>query len=647
MQYGATGTNSATKYTNAGVGTITGYPYLSYSLQFILGQKNVTSTALTNQLSHLALAVTASRGSVKTLGFAGVGRTDTIALTNGYNTITNTFDINCDATDAFTLSLNVGTKTIINPTFRVFGYTGTTPSFKYDGAALTSADYFTSFDSTNSILYVVLKKSFTGSHTFGLNDSIVVPPTPWNNLTQTDQVVSGYNTNTFTWQDSSNKTRSCFLVKNNSLDPASFYGGYVLKCNYMLGSTSVTADARSTNVPGWGYTVHHLNGGADRDTMSSRRAPGSFRIVFQGNHHAMYEYTWTILRSQGELPTYPQVDRNVNTTIRYVFSTAKDSVVWAHTVDTSPLGANTLNADDRAPYGELRYDGIEGAISGLGWGDRYKFRTTSSPVNFNSTWTYLNTNTVPHTVMWTDSNSSEMAVVQTEKYTTKGAGYGWFYTNWGKTSANKVIDSGTPSTQTMPYDWNWTYQLNQYNFPYDANSKLMAWGTNMGSVGQTSYPVYGDSSNISGYPKRNSSVLFNLGAKGSVDSLTNDIQAMCESTVTATIGSVTTSGPAGVGDSSTISYGTSSFDPVYSVYTLTAASNSLAASINLGTKTIKNPMFRIKSYTGTTSPVVKLNGVTLTQNVDYFVSVVSFDTSNEMWLTFNSNVTGTFTIAVN
>ena len=51
---------------------------------------------------------------------------------------------------------------------------------------------------------------------------------------------------------------------------------------------------------------------------------------------------------------------------------------------------NTFNADDRAPAGEIAFDGaLTGAVSGVGWGDRYRFKTTSAgPISVNSTWDY-------------------------------------------------------------------------------------------------------------------------------------------------------------------------------------------------------------------------------------------------------------------
>jgi hypothetical protein len=647
MQYGAVGTNSASKYATGGVGTITGYPYQSYSLYVLLGQKTVTSTAVTRQEALVALATTATRGSLVTTSVAGIGRSDTVSLSNGYNPIYGTIDVTPDTYNAMVVSMAAGTKTVVNPMFRIKPYTTAVPTdLKYDDITLTTTDYVTSLDSASQTLFVVLKKSFTGTHTFSVNDSIVAPPTPFAAIAYSNVSLSGYNSDLFTWKDSANKERSCYLVRNDALDPSGFYGGYIVKCSYLLASTVVDAAAR-TEAPGWGYTVHHLSGGADRDTMSSRRAAGTFRTIFAGKHHSIYEYSWDVLRSQGELPTYPQVDRPVKTKIHYVFSTGRDSIVWAHTIDSSLLAANAFNADDRSPYGALKYDGVEGPISGLGWGDHYKFRTTSSPVSLSSgTWIYNVATLMPHTVMWTNSNNSEMSLVQTEKYTAKDAGQGWFYTNWGKTSSTRIVDSGIGASG-LPYDWNWTYQLNQYNLPYDANSKLMAWGTNMGSIGQTSFPTYGDASSSSGYPKRSYSLLFNLGSKGSVDSIVTDSQYSLEATVSASTGSVTTSGPAGVSDSTSLSYGSSSFDPVYSAYTFTANANVLSATFTLSTKTLKNPVLRVKSYTGSASPVVKLDGVTLVEDVDYFASKVVFDGSNELWLTLNKTLTGTKVVSVN
>lgn len=662
MNYGSVGTNSAGKYTSNGGGTVTGYPYHSYSDAVVFGATNAISTEVTRQEALAAITFTATKGTVVTTGIAGVGRTDTITYSPvGYNPVYSTLDVTANGSGVAAVSLALGAKTLVNPVLRVLSKSSSPTEVKYDGTVQTAGtDYVASLDTTNSVLWLVLKKSVTGTHTVAIDDVVVDAGSdvtdapfdagmPWTGVSiANNQSVGGYMSDVYSWYDASNKLRTMSLVRNNAADPAGLYGGYIRRFTYLSGASTITADGRSTSHPGWGYTVHHLNGGLDRDTMSSRRHTGSFRTVFAGAHHAMHEYTYTVLTSQGDVPNgYPQVDRNVNITIQYIVSTGRNSVLWAHTVDTSPLGSNVLDADDRAPYGDIRYDGVETPISGLGWGDRYKFRTTSSPVNFNSTWTYNVANTIPHTLMWTDSSNLEIGAVQTEAYTTKDGGQMNFYQQWGKTSATKTVTGCTPNTQVMPLDYCFTYQMNQYDFPYDANAKRFAWGTNSGSVGQTAAWNYSWTASYSGYPYRSSSVMMNMGQKGETDTLVGQVEKTLASSVSASIGTVPTTGPAGINNANTITYATAGYDPVYGVFVVTASGNQVAMTINSGANTLVNPMIRIKNYTTTVPNTIVVGGVTLYKDVDFFGSAVTFDGSSEMWLTLNRSITGSTTITVN
>ncbi len=122
----------------------------------------------------------------------------------------------------------------------------------------------------------------------------------------------------------------------------------------------------------------------------------------------------------------------------------------------------------RTPYGDIAWDGDENfpstVISGIGWGDRYKFKTTSAPLTRNSSWDYSEPNLVPYVHAWADASDTEMGVVQTQTYLQKDAGGYWFYKNWGKTSENQDPDDG--QVGKMPLSWNWPYQMNQYELCY-------------------------------------------------------------------------------------------------------------------------------------------------------------------------------------
>ena len=90
----------------------------------------------------------------------------------------------------------------------------------------------------------------------------------------------------------------------------------------------------------------------------------------------------------------------------------------------------------------------------------------------------------------------------------------------------------------------------------------------------------------------------------------------------ATIGSVATSGPAGVNRSDTITYSPAGYDPVYGALTFNAAGNALDATINVGAGTVKKPLIILRGYTANAiRPPSNSAARTLTIDVDYFPSL--------------------------
>jgi len=657
MNFGAVGKTSAAAY---GGGTLSGYPYQSYGVALVLGPKSSTTSqvALTERLT--ASSITATRGSVVTTGPAGVGRTDNRAYAPaGYNPISATFDVAAEAgTGAAVFTFDPKGKAIKNPVFRIVSYPLTTePTGVRMGTTnlVDNADYAVSRDGTT--LWLVLKKTVSAPTTIGLNETAPPPPPPpvsWADLAlDPAQSVGGFTSDVFRWRDAQNKERSAALVRNDAQDPAGFYGGYVRRFTYQKadGSTLIAQGGHHAGHPGWGYTLHHQRNLPDRDTLSSRRAPGTYRQVFVGKHHAIHEYSWNVLRTQGELPAYPPVVRPIKITIRWLFANGKDAPVWAHTIDASAIAVNTFNADDRSPAGELAFDGNDaGAVSGVGWGDRYRFRTTTAPLSLDSAWDYTVANRVPYVHAWSDAANAEMGATQTWDWQHEDAGYGWLYPNWGRTSANKIVSDGTPATQTMPAEWNWTYQLNQWELGHDPASKRMQWGTNYGAVGQASYPAYGDDRSLTGYPFTTRSVRMALGPKGATLAEVDQVARSLDVSFTAAEGSVATSGPKGFGAAaaSTEPFSPPGWNHVYGVFELVAAPNDGGVRVTMTTNAqdIDTPVFRIRGWTQPVPTTITLGGATLTAGTDFLPSQVTGETGPELWVTILRKVRGPVELAI-
>jgi len=662
MNFGAVGKST---FNNYGGGTSSGYPYQSYAVALAIGPKTTVTSQVAQTERLTAASVTATRGTVATAGPAGVGRSDTRTYAPvGYNPIYATFDVRAEATTgAAVFTFDPKGTSVKYPLFRIVDYPlATEPTGVRMGTTnlVDNTDYVVSRD--GSTLWLLLKKTVSAATVLGMNEGTAPPPPPppppptgWADVAiDPAQSVGGFTSDVVRWRDAQNKERSAAMVRNDALDPAGFYGGYVRRFTYQKGdgSTLTATGGHVAQNPGWGYTLHHQQNGQDRDTLSSRRAPGTYRQVFVGKHHAIHEYAWTVLRTQGDVPAgFPPVDKPIKVTVRWVFSNGKDGPVWAHTIDSSGIAAGSMVADDRSPAGELAFDGSNsGVVSGAGWGDRYRFKTTSAPLRMSSTWDYTVQNRVPYVQLWSDPLDAEMGAAQTWDWQHKDAGYGWLYPNWGRTSANKVVSDGTPSSQTMPADWNWTYQLNQYEIPFDGASKRVNWGTNFGSVGKASYSGYGDDRSVSGHPFTTRSVRMVMGPRGATLAEVDQTTRAMDVAFVASEGTVPTSGPRGFGAAASVSeaYAPAGWNHVYGVFELVAAAGGGGVRVQMSTggQDLVNPVFRIRGFTQALPSTITLGGATLTSGTDFLPSLVTNEGQSELWLTILRTVRGPIELAV-
>jgi len=421
--------------------------------------------------------------------------------------------------------------------------------------------------------------------------------------------VGGYNSDRFTWSDADCQPRSAALVRNDAADPGGSRGGFLRELTWRR-APGDDVTARGTGASGWngwGYVVNHYASTADL----SRSRTGTFRTVLAGAHHAIHEFK---VRMQPGGP--------VDATVHWFFATGRSHPVYFITFDATPAGANTVTADSRAPYGDLAFEGTAGPIGGVGWGDKYRFTSTGSgPLGIASTWDYVTANTVPYVRMWSQSSDAEMGAVQTEAWETKPAGgdYGGGMLAqhcWGKTSTNRGAMCVSGMGWTMPTDWLWPFQLNQYELPATNASHRVAWGTTYGAVGRTSYTAFGKT--LSGYPRLSYSVFMTVGKKSAQATLeqVTAVERMLGAQVSA------------------------AWDPSYAVWTSAMTAGGATVTIDPAGGALKAPVFRFTGYTGG-APVVKLDGAPL----DAVFTTVDAATQT-LWVTLNGTVTSPATLRV-
>jgi hypothetical protein len=504
------------------------------------------------------------------------------------------------------------------------------------------------------------------------------PPAPVNPLLiDRDVTVDLMVSDRFTWRDAGNQPRVAVLAHNDGqIGPGGTRGGELREFRYETPGETRIVRASGSGASGFGYVVSHRSegnaglGGAD-DSPLGHQFPGQFQRVFEGRHHAIFRFTQLYPRYSRQNAMPPNTQYDVPVTLDWVFSTGRDHPLWAITWDLSGVPVDAVESDSRAPYGELLFDGSasEGAhsvIAGVGWGDRFKFVSTTNPVTYNSPWTWNTPNTIPYVKLWTTAVDATMGTVETQTIVQQDAG-GYFGTNrWGTTSApgdggaacNANVEGPGLAAHLMPCSFNWPYQ--SINFSMGAvigqddnvptfNTRL-AWGTNFGFLGQAQYPIHGTdlfggpllgNPTASGHPRKSYSthVVLGLHSADPVGAQVAQVETVQNTTVTASIGSVVTSGPAGINRADPVTYAPAGWNHVYAAWALQAAANQVDANFNVGAGTLSNPLVIVSSWTAGALPgTVRFNGATLVQDADYFPSLRAG--SLELWITINRNLIG-------
>ena len=478
-----------------------------------------------------------------------------------------------------------------------------------------------------------------------------------------DVTVGAMVSDRFTWRDSGNLPRVAVLAHNDQLGPQSVggyvnHGGAMREFRYQLpGNTTRIASVTTYGnggQGGFGYVVSHSawlppNGFCNGDDSPlGYTYAGTWQRVFEGRHHAIFRFQQNYERHCTQ--NSPASTTLIPVTIDWVFATGHDHPLWSITYDMNAIAADRLFDDSRAPYGELNMDG-DGSIdiSGVAWGDKFKFTSTSAPVTLGSSWTWNTPNTVPYVKEWIVSSDATMGLVQTQTIDQQDAGAGRnpnyhdLTPRWGTTSAG----GNAGGTYLMPWQDDWPYQANADNLGPSSsnNNSRLTWGTQYGFLGQTTYASNTNTSPgnsgpfLPGWPWESYSVFVVLDRHSvlPVEAQVTQVETVQGLALSATVGSVATSGPAGVNRVDTITYVPAGYDKVYSALTFEAAGNSLDATIGIGSGTLRKPLVIVRSVTAYPT-TVKLNNVTLVRDTDYFPTLRA--DKSELWITLNANLSG-------
>ena len=460
------------------------------------------------------------------------------------------------------------------------------------------------------------------------------------------------------WRDVAGKPRTAVMV-----DQRPQGAGYLRQLTYQV--AGVDRVCRGTGADGYhqgdGYVQNHTGYGGD---SSSHNTPGTTSVLLAGRHHAIISY---------DMPGYTISGQAVPTRVQWFFANGRSHPIFAISQDARALAGN-LAADSRSPYGDVDYTGGAGApAGGASFGDTYKFATLASNperVTRASGWRYNQPNTIPYAMQWSDpaQADAEMGHVATLPISVRDQG--------SDTRTYPAVDvRGTQDLDgPMINDESWAYQILNYVLPGAGPtwSRRLTWGTNCGLPG--GFDNYGNIAlNVRQYSQHSTSqngafngtradgmlmaysVLAVLGPHaggyldGTVGQTVKQMESAAAASLTAAVGTVAASGPAGVGNaaSATIPYTPAGYNPTYSTWDITAAGNTVDATLTPSAgKPLDHPIFVIHGYTLAQLPgTISVGDGLVTPDVDYFATLEV--ATQRLWITVNRLITSPIRLQVN
>jgi hypothetical protein len=486
-------------------------------------------------------------------------------------------------------------------------------------------------------------------------DDDALPPPNCGMTIDRDVTVASMLSDRFTWCDSRGAPRVAVLAHNDGqVGPGGVRGGALREFRYRMPNASERIATVTTygnaGFGGFGYVVAHaksLTFCVGDDSPLGLAFPGMFQRVFEGRHHAIFRFTQNYPRNCSV--TGPAQQRPIGVTIDWIFATGRDHPLWSVTYKLDAYAAGTFVDDSRAPYGELNIDGdgFAAAIDGVAWGDRFKFQSTTAPVTLNSDWSWNQPNTVPYVKLWMVAQDATMGLVQSQTMTQQDAGGGRNVPGydvrdyWGLTSAS----GNAGGAYRMPQQNEWPYQANAFSIGLNDgnNNARLTWGTQYGFLGPSTYAVNdGVVATAPGHPRKSYSVFVVLGphSRAPIEAQVTQIETVQQVVASATIGSVDLAGLRGVAreDEADVTYQPAGYDPIASAWAFNAAGNALDANLAVGAGTLRKPLLIVRGYVAGLPTTLRLNGIALTRDVDWFPSLRA--DAQELWITLDRDLAG-------
>ena len=417
------------------------------------------------------------------------------------------------------------------------------------------------------------------------------------------------------WKDNAGKPRQVVMTKPYAPDN---YPGvcvfikYYDQNNHLVNITSPTPNDPWPHNRGFGTTVHHIQ---TPDAYLDQGTNPTFTLRSQGDHFAIFDLVQTI--------------DGATEYVTYSFFDGLDYFQWQETVQCG--GKLDSIMDSRGPYCTMDWDGNGqfDVIDGQEYGAQ-KYFSQPSFSNNNGAYTLGGNCDIPYVLEW--KNNSEVGFVQTQTFAQQLAGAPEF--------SSKLPLAGTLSTLTSDA-WMLDFQMNIY----DLQQKI-TWGMPYGYMEGMPPTGFSLTGTKNGWGQYSLSIVFDALTTAGVKRVMGENRIIQNGNVSlsASIGSVVTSGQVGTKNPATQVLSPAGYDHNYRAwYVQTNGSDQVQVTMNVSSGSLTNPTFRIKNISQIPNNVT-FNGNLLTENSDYYASYDGVN--NEAWVTLLRNVTGSNTILI-
>lgn len=431
-----------------------------------------------------------------------------------------------------------------------------------------------------------------------------------------DDTVDGASTRAITWTDAHDAPRTVHVLADNHR---------IVRYAYTVDGAEVVDD----QVPDYGIGNFVNHGGCGAVASWEGEQDYAAQVVLDGPHHYIWRSTFRFFMCD-----HPDVAWRV--TNEYLFVTGEDHFIQTATYDSSDLPADQPMGDDmRGPYNQTTWPGA-GDISGFGWGSQYRFQTTGPIPDGDANvgggvaapWDWTEPNTIPYVWEWADPAQGaavdrEYGVVQNQPYEEQDFGGGFFG------CGPDCFASPPPlSGSALPASWAMPSQMSAYDSNY--RSGRITWGATYGTFENGhandtgTIPDMGDRFR----PINAWSWTHVVGpySQGGLMARVEDTEHAYATTLSATTGTVVTSGPRGPGDfvgptvgrMPTLEWSNPGLDFIYRTWNVAADEGAAAVNLSVAGGLVR-PVLVVHEFPDQTE-VVRIDGEDATAEVDYYAS---------------------------